>query len=170
MRVLVAVASRHGSTAEIAARMSAVLREALSDRDPHAVVDLRPVVAVRDLKSYDAVVIGSALYLGHWLRPARRFVREHAAELRARPVWLFSSGPVGEASSGSPDVELGVTELFGAREHHVFAGRLLRAELGVAELLAVRAAHADEGDFRDWADIDSWARGIAADLTAVALV
>ena len=170
MRVLVAVASRHGSTAEIAARVSEVLREALSERDLHAVVDLRPVAAVRDLEGYDAVVVGSALYLGHWLRPARRFVREHAAGLRARPVWLFSSGPIGEASPGSPDVELGIAELFGAREHHVFAGRLQRAELGVAERLAVQAVHVDEGDFRDWADITSWARGIAADLTAGARV
>jgi menaquinone-dependent protoporphyrinogen oxidase len=161
----VAVASRHGSTAEIARRLTEVLREALAEQDPDAVVDLRPVGTVRDLRSYDAVVVGSALYLGRWLRPARRFVRDHAAELRARPVWLFSSGPVGDPSSASPGVELGVPELFGAREHHVFAGRLLRAELGVAERLAVRAAHADDGDFRDWADVSSWARGIAADLT-----
>jgi menaquinone-dependent protoporphyrinogen oxidase len=133
-------------------------------------VDLRPVAAVRDLKGYDAVVVGSALYLGHWLRPARRFVREHASALRARPVWLFSSGPVGHTSPESPDVELGIAELFGARGHQVFAGRLLHSELGVAERLAVQAVHADEGDFRDWADITCWAREIAADLTAGALV
>ncbi len=77
---------------------------------------------------------------------------------------------MGAPSPESPDVELGIAELFGAREHHVFSGRLRRAELGVAERLAVRAVHADEGDFRDWADVTSWARGIAADLTAGARV
>lgn len=61
MKVLVAAASRHGSTAEIAERLSEVLRETLAEHDPDAVVDLAPVAAVRDLKGYDAVVVGSAL-------------------------------------------------------------------------------------------------------------
>jgi menaquinone-dependent protoporphyrinogen oxidase len=78
---------------------------------------------------------------------------------------LFSSGPVGDPPPASQDVELGeLTALFGAREHHVFAGRLDRAGLGVAERIAVAAAGAQEGDFRDWADVTAWAREIAAEL------
>jgi hypothetical protein len=47
-------------------------------------------------RPYDAVVLGSAVYAGHWLKPARALADRCAAALRARPVWLFSSGPVGD--------------------------------------------------------------------------
>lgn len=46
----------------------------------------------RHFDGVDAVVIGSAICYGKWLRPALRFLHEHEAELAARPVWLFSSG------------------------------------------------------------------------------
>jgi menaquinone-dependent protoporphyrinogen oxidase len=165
MKVLVAVASRHGATTEIAKRLRADLRDALTENGSAVDVDLLPVGAVRSLAGYDAAVVGSAVYLGHWIRPARRFLRANAVELRQRPVWLFSSGPVGDLSPAAQVIDLGdLTALFGAREHHVFAGRLDRSSLGVAERIAVAAAGVAEGDFRDWADVTSWAHRIAADL------
>jgi menaquinone-dependent protoporphyrinogen oxidase len=165
MKIMVAVASRHGATTEIAERLRDVLRDSLGVDGEPAEVDLLAVRAVRSLAGYDAVVVGSAVYLGHWLRPARRFLRAYAAELRRRPVWLFSSGPVGDPPPASQDAELGeLTALFGAREHHVFAGRLDRDGLGVAERLAVAAVGAEDGDFRDWAEVTAWAKAIAADL------
>jgi menaquinone-dependent protoporphyrinogen IX oxidase len=51
---------------------------------------------VREVDGYDAVVLGSAVYAGHWLKPAREPVGRLGTFLADRPVWLFSSGPVGD--------------------------------------------------------------------------
>ena len=89
MRVLVAYATRHGATAGIAERVAAALTTAgLS-------AEAQPVEDVKDVKDYDAVVLGGAAYMFHWLKPAVTFARRHRKELAARPVWLFSSGPLG---------------------------------------------------------------------------
>src|SRR5947207_4549288 len=90
MRVLVCAASRHGATAAIAERVGAVLREHSVD------VHVRVPAEVAGLDGYEAVVVGSAVYMGRWLARAHRFVVGHRVALSAMPVWLFSSGPVGD--------------------------------------------------------------------------
>jgi menaquinone-dependent protoporphyrinogen oxidase len=115
-------------------------------------------------------VVGSAVYAGHWMKSGRRFIHDHLVQLRAKPLWLFGSGPLG--SHAGPDAvdhpeEIGT--LAGAREHHVFTGRLFRHELGRLERIAAAAVHAPEGDFRDWADVDAWADHIDAELGELAL-
>jgi menaquinone-dependent protoporphyrinogen oxidase len=89
MEVLVAYASRHGSTAGIAERIAAGLQAAGLSAEAVAVTH------VGDVERYDAFVIGSAAYLFHWLKDATRFVKRHRAVLGDRPLWLFSSGPLG---------------------------------------------------------------------------
>ena len=89
MRVLVAYATRHGATAGIAGRIAAALTAA------GLPAEARPVDDVKDVEPYDAVVLGGAAYMFHWLKPAVTFARRHRKELAARPVWLFSSGPLG---------------------------------------------------------------------------
>ena len=94
MRVLVAYATRHGATAGIANRVAAALTAAgLS-------AEARPVEDVKDVEPYDAVVLGGAAYMFHWLKPAMTFARRHRKELAARLVWLFSSGPLGTDLAG----------------------------------------------------------------------
>ena len=88
MAVLVAAASKHGATEEIAARIAADLAEHGLD------VDLRRLEDVGDLGAYDAYVLGSGIYLGNWLKQARRFIDEHADQLARRPTWLFASGSI----------------------------------------------------------------------------
>jgi menaquinone-dependent protoporphyrinogen oxidase len=88
MRVLVTAASRHGATAEIAQAIG----DALCGRGLD--VTVMPVEDVSTVEPYGAVVLGSAVYAGHWLRPASAFVATHTRALASRPVWLFSSGPV----------------------------------------------------------------------------
>ena len=90
MTVLVTFASRHGSTAEIAERIGSGLAGA------GLAVEVRPVTRVRDVARYDAVVIGAAAHMFHWMKEATTFVRRHGLDLRRRPVWIFSSGPLGE--------------------------------------------------------------------------
>ena len=166
MKILIAVASKHGNTREIADVIAEELRAA------GHLASVRDIDEVGDLAAYDAAVVGSAVYLGNWLPEARRFVEDARAQLSAIPVWLFSSGPIvfrgGPVGQPMPeddpahlDVLLDATQ---ARGHHVFGGKLDRHQLNFVERLGVRAAKASEGDFRDWEEIRGWARGIAAAL------
>lgn len=162
MRVLVTAASKHGSTEEIG---QAIVEE-LDRRG--IVADFLVPEAVRSVDGFDAVVIGSAVYAGHWLKPARELVDRLGPDLHDRAVWLFSSGPVGEPEpkpDGDPADVDDLVETAGAREHVVFPGRIKREDLGFAERAIVRALRVPDGDFRDWVAIDAWAGSIAAALT-----
>ena len=167
MRILVTAASRHGSTAEIAAELTKALRPAL----PTSVVDDRPMARVGSLDGYDAVVVGSAVHLGRWLAEARSWAGGQAVALRRRPVWLFSSGPVGDPVGSPTDAAVSpadseeLARTLGARDHRVFAGSLNRDRLGARERMVVGLVHASDGDFRDWPSVRAWAAEIAADLT-----
>jgi menaquinone-dependent protoporphyrinogen oxidase len=161
MRVLVAVASKHQSTREIAQVITEELRLA------RLTVDVLDAGAVDDLSAYDAVVLGSAIYAGNWLPDAKRFAEHGRPRLAQLPVWLFSSGPLG-AENPQPKVDtVALAAPLGGvvpRDHQVFTGKLDFDELGVAERLIAKAVRAPEGDFRDWDAIRAWARGIAAEL------
>ena len=164
MRVLVASASKHGSTHEIAQAIAEVL-----EADGISVVRM-PLGDVDDLFAYDALVLGSAIYMGHWLRDARRFVEEHADLIVTRPTWLFSSGPIGvSAKAGTAEKfdDAWLLEATHAREHRVFAGRLAKDELGFGERAITAGLHVPEGDFRDWPEISTWATTIAAALDSL---
>ena len=97
VQVLVAYATKYGATAEIAEKIGQALRGAgLS-------ADVLPADRVSDLTPYQAVVLGSAVYIGQWRKEAVKFLKANETVLAEKPVWLFSSGPSGE---GDP-VELG---------------------------------------------------------------
>ena len=158
-RVLVTAASRHESTREIAEAIAAGLRERGVD------AQMLPVAEVSTLAGYDAVVLGSAVYMGRWLGEARRFAQVHASPLCSLPTWLFSSGPLGPANQPIPpgepaDVPV-LLRLTRAGGHRTFAGRLEMKRLHFAERAIVRTIHAPEGDSRDWEAIDSFAGEIA---------
>jgi menaquinone-dependent protoporphyrinogen oxidase len=112
------------------------------------------------------VLIGSAVYAGRWLPAARDYVSAHAAALRTRPVWLFSSGPIGEPPfpPDEPHDVHPMAELTGARGHRVFPGRMDKSLLNVAERAMVTAMRAPLGDFRNWEEVSGWARAVSADL------
>jgi menaquinone-dependent protoporphyrinogen oxidase len=160
MTVLVSAASRHGATAEIAEAIGRVLRER------GVAVDVRAAENVTMVDGYDAIVLGSAVYVGHWLEPARKLAETEAAVFASRPVWLFSSGPVGDPAEPDEDpVDVAaMVEATGAREHRLFAGKIDKHRLGLAERAMVFALRAPVGDFRDWTAIEAWAGGIADTL------
>jgi menaquinone-dependent protoporphyrinogen oxidase len=165
MTVLVAAASKHGATDEIAARIGADLVE-------HGVdAEVKKLEEVRDLGGYDAFVLGSGIYFGNWVKPARRFIDRHAVELAQRPTWLFASGSiVGDPPVGDDPNALRaglaerLVETTRARDHKLFGGKLDKSKLGLAEKLPVRMARGREGDWRDWAAVDEWAAAIAHEL------
>jgi menaquinone-dependent protoporphyrinogen IX oxidase len=166
-RVLVTAASRHGSTHEIADALARRLQEAAGDRGLTAAA--LHAENCPDPASFDAVVLGSAVYHGSWLEPARDLAHRHAAVLRARPLWLFSSGPIGEPPypPDEPYDTATLTGLLGPRGHRVFPGRLEPSRLSAPERAVVTAMRAPVGDFRDWDAAWTWAAEIAMALAAV---
>lgn len=160
MKVLVATASRHGSTLEIAEVIGGVLRQA-----GHT-VDVTAIDQVTQVDRYDAAVIGSAIYMGNWLPQAREFVERNLAAFHSMPVWYFSSGPVGSSSKPAMDAKHldQLTQLLGGQQARIFGGRLDSGEIGLGERLIVRLVKASDRDSRDWEEIRQWAEGIAAAL------
>ncbi len=173
MRVLVAHASKHGSTTGIADRIANRLEAEGIDTVSC------PVEEVRDLDAFDAFVVGSAVYVGHWMKEATAFVRRHRDVLSERPVWVFASGPVGTEKvdkEGNDILEVSRPREFGEfatlirpRDQKVFFGAFDpgAAPIGMLERtmrLAPTTALLPAGDFRDWDAIDAWAGEIAADV------
>ncbi len=170
MRVLVAHASKCGSTREIAEFIADKLRALGVEAEAQSVQE------VAGLTDFDAILVGSAVYMGHWMPEAADFVRRNAGVLLDRPVWLFSSGPLllppGTTSISDPKLmPAEVPALIDAvqpREHRIFFGALDPAKLpfkyrALRKLPAARAA-LPEGDFRKWDDIEAWAGTVARAL------
>jgi menaquinone-dependent protoporphyrinogen oxidase len=157
--VLVAYASKHASTAEIAQRIASAMREAGCD------AQAIPAAEVDDVSGYRAVVLGSAVYAKRWQRDARRFARRHDAALRARPVWLFSSGPFGSVdehpTAPTPPIATKLLEQLGAREHVMFGGRVPTDPGNFVERAMLKNTPPERRDARDWAAIEAWARAVA---------
>ena len=157
MKILVTAASRHGTTTQIADAIATTLRGADLE------VDVVPPESVEAIDGYAAVVLGSAVYAGHWMADAKAFVHRHRDALRERPVFLFSSGPLGDPPIPAED-PIDIAEMeseTGAVDHRVFAGRLYVDELSLPERFIVKLVSAPNGDFRPWDDITEWAREIA---------
>jgi menaquinone-dependent protoporphyrinogen oxidase len=160
MKVLVCAASKYGATAEIARAVADVLAERGCQ------VTVLPPQEVGAVEEFDAVVLGSAVYMGQWMKPARQLAERSAAALSARPVWLFSSGPAGEPAKPA-DNPVDVTKILRAthaRDHQIFAGKLARKHLSFPDRAMVSAIRVQEGDFRNWAQIRAWAADVADTL------
>jgi menaquinone-dependent protoporphyrinogen oxidase len=186
-KVLVVYASRHGGTRGIAERIGDVLRtEGLE-------ADVASADQVAGVGKADAVVVGSGVYMGCWLKEAVEFVKRNEATLAARPLWLFSSGPIPDSSKNkgqsldSVTAALGPEEGVGSgghkkiaaisaathpKEHRVFLGRYDPTDPPktmperFVRLMPGAKSILPSGDFRDWDAIEAWAHSIAAILTA----
>lgn len=174
MRVLVGFASRRGATKGIAERIAATLEAQGVD------VVLNSMREAPGVEGFDAFVLGSSAYMGKWEPEADAFVRRHAAVLAERPIWLFSSGPVGTEmvdgkgrnviDASRPQEFAEFEPLLHPRDMKIFFGaydpfgpKAGFAERLVAKMPAIRDAM-PAGDFRDWPAIEAWARGIATVL------
>ena len=164
-QVLVAYATKYGATVEIAEKIGQVLRQAgLS-------TDVLPADRIGDLSAYQAVVLGSAVYIGQWRKEAVKFLKANETMLAEKPVWLFSSGPTGE---GDP-VELTqgwrfsgklqpIADRIAPRDIAVFHGAVDMGKLNFIEKWMLKNVKAPIGDFRDWDAITSWATAMADEL------
>ena len=157
MSVLVTYGSKRGGTKGLAEMVATDLRE------EGLQVDLVAPNQVKRLDEYEAVVVGGALYAFRWHRAAKRFVKRHTDELRERPVFFFSSGPLDDSATTKdiPPVKgvQALMERVEARGHITFGGRLSPDAKGFpASAMAQKKA----GDWRDPAQVRAWVRSIAA--------
>jgi len=164
-KIIVAFATKYGSTAQMAERIGQVIR------DTGLNVDVSPVHRVRDLDEYSAVVLGSAVYIGQWRREAAGFLKTNEKVLAGMPVWLFSSGPTGKGDPSAllegwrfPKALQPIADRIRPRDIALFHGALDINKLGFVEKWMVNNVKAAFGDFRDWDAITAWAAGIADEV------
>ncbi len=164
-RVLVAYATKYGATAEIAERIAQVLRQA----ELHT--DVLPADRVGDLSAYQAVVLGSAVYIGRWRKEAVKFLKVNEEVLAGQAVWLFSSGPTGEGDPvkltqgwSFPGALQPIADRIQPRDIAVFHGSMDASNLSFIEKWLIKNVKAPLGDFRDWDAIVAWAAAIADEL------
>jgi menaquinone-dependent protoporphyrinogen oxidase len=164
--VLVAYGSKFGSTAEIAEAIGRALEGCSLS------VEVRPAGSVKHVDGYSAVVLGSAVYMGRWRPGATRLLRRRRRELADQPVWLFSSGPVGEQDADPEKAERWLRpksverlrEQIGAREHVVFGGCVSEDRGGFVRRKMAKDTAPDLRDRRDWDEIRAWGEQIAGSL------
>ena len=164
-RVLVAYASKHGMTAEIAGKIGDTLRKSGLQ------VDVLPVNKVKDLALYKAVVLGSAVYIAMWRKEMVKFLQENEGLLSGRPLWVFSSGPMGKGDPSEllqgwrfPEAQRPLIERIKPRDIAVFHGAIDLKRMNFLEKWTLKNVKAVTGDFRDWEAITRWAAGIAEAL------
>lgn len=160
-KVLVAYASKHGSTKEMAEFIGNAIRV------KSFLTDVFRVNEVQDVSAYDVLVIGSAVYAGDWLESARSFVVSNKEILRHKKVWFFTTGPVGQPLVPAYDNAVIIDDLVNlidAKEHKIFAGKIDKEKLSFPERAIVFALRAPDGDFRNWEEIALWVDQIVTQI------
>jgi menaquinone-dependent protoporphyrinogen oxidase len=154
--ILVAYATKHGSTREVAESIAATLEE--QDLD----VEARPAADVDDVSRYDGVVVGGSLYLGRWHPDALGFLRREREALATRPVAVFAMGP---RTTEAKDVAGARAQLDGALAKLTgvdpFAVTVFGGVLDPGKL-RFPLNRLPASDARDWGAIRGWAAGLAA--------
>jgi len=160
--ILVAYATRHESTREIASAIADVLRQA---RLP---IQFEPVSAVGDLRGFRAAVLGCTVYSGGWFPGAEEFLEAHVRELSGMPVWLFASGLMEAPPTGSqaelPEALVHAVERIAPRDVALFAGSLQPLHVGTGLRVLSRLTRVRFSDHRDWVAIERWAASIRDEL------
>lgn len=162
--ILVAYATRYGSTQEVAEAVAATLRE------HELAVDVQRMSDVPSLDGYDAIVLGAALYMNRWHTDALRFVERHRNALTQRPVAIFALGPVHDRSvekewldaRAQLDQELAKYPWLTPVAVEILGGRFDPSKLRFP--LNVFAGKAPASDARDWTAIRAWANELVAKL------
>ncbi len=151
-KILVAFATRNGSTREVAGAIAGTLRAA------DCAVDLRPAREVREpVAGWDLVVLGAPIYSGRWHSDAHRFLRRHRNELANVPVAVFGMGPRSGAEEG--------WQRSRGQLDRALAKRGWLAPVTIAVFGGVdppKRRPAERRDLRDWEAIRAWAFGLPA--------
>jgi len=164
-KVLIAYDSKYGATQEIAEKVGEVLKK------DGITVDVVPLKNVKKLDGYQAVIIGSAVYIGQWYKPTTKFLQKNEKTLAAMPVWIFSAGPSGKGDPVEllkgwkyPPMLQSVIDTIKPRDTAVFGGNLNVDKMKGLEKWIVNRVGGEVGDFRDWEMINAWAKKVAGAL------
>jgi menaquinone-dependent protoporphyrinogen oxidase len=159
--VLVAYATRHGSTQEVAEAVAAELRER------GLAVNIQPMRKVRTLEGYGAVVLGTAIYMFRLHKDARRFLSRHREALTRRPVAIFALGPFNDEEKewqgvrAQLDKELAQFPWLTPVAREIFGGKFDPAKLRFPYNLVPYLKRLPASDIRDWEAIRAWASNLA---------
>jgi menaquinone-dependent protoporphyrinogen oxidase len=162
-KILVAYASKSGTTAEVAEAIAEALRE------QGLTVEVLPVQTVTGLEEYRAVILGSGVRVGKWLPEALSFARKHQSLLAELPLAIFTvhmllTGNDEASRNGRAAYTAPVREMLQPRAEAFFAGRIDLSRLSLIERLMTKAVKAPEADERDWAAIRQWAERLPEEL------
>ena len=158
--ILLAYASRFGSTQEVAETIASTLSEAGFE------VDLQPMQEVKSLDSYDAVVLGAAIYNANWNAEAHQFVSQHQDTLTQLPVAIFTLGPLSASEAAKRNsrrqlnVELTKYPWLKPIALEIFAGKYDPSKPGLNFFERFLPAR----DYRNWDAIRAWANALSAQL------
>jgi menaquinone-dependent protoporphyrinogen oxidase len=161
MKTLIAVASKHGATAE----MGQIIAQELESLGIETV--LSEPAKVTSLAGTDCVVLGSGIYVARLLPAVTALAYRWSDWLLAHPVYLFGSGPLDASAEGAsqlPYEARQLARLLGARSAKLFGGRLDISELRPTERALIRMSGAPPGDYRDLDSVRRWAREIGSDM------
>ncbi len=161
--ILLAYATRFGSTQEVAEKISAVLQEAGLE------VDMKPMADVKTLDVYDAVVLGAAIYNAHWHPDAHKFLSQHqeaiqpvaCGDFHARPTEHLAMQPE-RNSHRQLDKELARYPWLKPVAVEIFAGKYDPSKPGLSFFERFIPAH----DYRNWDAIRTWANALARAVTS----
>ncbi len=165
--VLVAYATRYGSTQEVAEAVAATLREG------GLAVDVQRARDVRAVEGYRAVVLGAPLMMSHWNKDAIHFLSRHHPALIERPIAIFALGPVGSAEQPIDEkgwrecreqLDRDLAQFAWLRPFDIalFGGKVDPSKLHFPESMFARWIPAS--DSRDWAAIRAWASALSVKL------
>ena len=149
-RILVAYATKNGSTREVAEAIAATLH------DRGVAVDVHPARGIRGaVAGWNLVVVGAPIYSGRCHRDAHRFLKRHRDELRQIPVVVFGMGPRYGGRGGV------AAFAFPARPRSRQAEWLAPVETAVfGGVDPAKRADQARRDLRDWDAIRAWAADI----------
>ncbi len=158
--ILLAYATRFGSTQEVAETIAASLRQAGLD------VDMQPMADVKTLDAYDAIVLGAAIYNAHWHPEANKFLSRHQQALNHLPVAIFTLGPLSTGAAARQnarrqlDKELASYPWLKPVAIEIFAGKYDPSKPGLSFFERFLPAR----DYRNWDAIRAWANALPAQL------
>jgi menaquinone-dependent protoporphyrinogen oxidase len=174
-KILVAYASTHGSTREVAGTVAATLRE-------HALrVDLLPAKEVRSLQGYRAVVLGAPIYMFHLHKHALQFLSRHQNALSGGvPIAVFAGGPFASGNGNAEeeqnawvevrkqlDQELGKFPWLRPVSVELIGGKFDPSALRFPWNLIPALRNVPPSDLRDWDAIRHWSSSLAGQLQSV---